>query len=514
MLLSRTTRPAVALTLALIVQGSLASTAYAEPVLVSVEGQAALSVTEPQSKLFGPGGAAALAVQYPLSALFLIGARARIGMLTNGDPPAVQGLRDPGTGTFELGLLTLRVRPFAASTDVRRATGFFLDAGAGGGATGQLARGAFEAGLGYGIPVGGVAIAPTLRYLQILQPTSVLSSEDARLLMLGIELTFGDARPLAQVAPPRLPRDFDHDGIDDLSDKCPEVPEDLDGHADVDGCPDPDNDADGILDAQDKCPNDPEDFDRYEDTDGCPEPDNDYDGFADADDQCPNEAEIVNGNSDYDGCPDEGLIVFENDRIVLEDRVLFDTDRARIRREARPVLKAIVHLKEQHPDWGALRIEGHADARGDAALNQELSERRAQNVMEELIKLGVPASQIHAEGFGASRLRDKRDEDEAHQRNRRVEFVVEAKAPGAVQTAGEAPAARAPAATQTPDETPAASSPAESDAEAPAPPAAAPAKPVAPPKAAAKLKPKAMHPKVAAPKPIAPDAASEEAPTP
>jgi outer membrane protein OmpA-like peptidoglycan-associated protein len=505
MLLSRTTRPAVALTLALMIQCSLVAVALAEPVLFSIEGQAALPVTKPQSQLFGPGAVGALAVQYPLTPMFLIGLRAQIGLLTNGDSPATRGLRDPGTGTFELGMLTLRMRPFASGNDVRRATGFFVDLGAGAGVTGELPRGGFEGGLGYGIPMGVVAIAPTLRYLQILQPTSVLSSEDARLLMLGVELTFGDARPAPAAAPlARAAGDADHDGIDDSSDKCPQVPEDLDGHADADGCPDPDNDSDGILDAKDKCPNEAEDFDRYEDADGCPEADNDHDGFADADDQCPNEAEVINGNEDYDGCPDEGLIVFENDRIVLEERVLFDTDRARIRREARPVMKAIVHLMEQHPDWGALRIEGHADARGDAAVNQELSERRAQNVMEELIKLGVPASQIHAVGFGATRLRDKRIEDEAHQRNRRVEFVVESRNATPVPGAHAAAPASEPVAPVPPasDAAGPPDAPASLIEEAPAPPPAAPAKP----------KPK--HPKAPAAKPKPADAASEEAPRP
>nr|MBA3501557.1 OmpA family protein [Deltaproteobacteria bacterium] len=40
--------------------------------------------------------------------------------------------------------------------------------------------------------------------------------------------------------------DLDNDGILDNVDKCPRVPEDLDGFEDTDGCPDLDNDKDGI----------------------------------------------------------------------------------------------------------------------------------------------------------------------------------------------------------------------------------------------------------------------------
>jgi outer membrane protein OmpA-like peptidoglycan-associated protein len=244
---------------------------------------------------------------------------------------------------------------------------------------------------------------------------------------------------------------------------------------------------------KDKCPNDAEDFDEYEDGDGCPEPDNDNDGFADADDQCPNEAEVVNGNTDFDGCPDEGLIVFENNRIVLEERVLFDFERARIRREARPLLKAILTLKAQHPDWVALRIEGHADARGDAA------------------------SEIHSLGFGATRLRDKRDEEEAHQRNRRVEFVVESKplapspkAADAVVPSELAPPPELDGAVDEPPATKQAAPPPPPPTAAPAPPGKRAAPPAPPP--AAPAPPAAAKP--ASTKAAAPAAAGKEAQKP
>lgn len=98
--------------------------------------------------------------------------------------------------------------------------------------------------------------------------------------------------------------DRDSDGIADDVDKCPDTPEDKDGFQDVDGCPDVDNDGDGLIDAMDKCPNEPEDVDNWMDADGCPDPDNDGDGFLDGADKCPNEPEDRNGIEDDDGCPE------------------------------------------------------------------------------------------------------------------------------------------------------------------------------------------------------------------
>ncbi|MCA9615036.1 MAG: OmpA family protein, partial [Myxococcales bacterium] len=218
-------------------------------------------------------------------------------------------------------------------------------------------------------------------------------------------------------------------------DACPDEPEDFDEFEDTDGCPDLDDDRDGIPDVSDACRLEPEDVDGFSDEDGCPDPDNDADGILDRDDACPNEPEVVNGVDDQDGCPDEGLIQLLDDRIVLEERVLFDFERARVKHAARPVLDAIVELVRQHPEWALMRVDGHADVRGDADFNRRLSERRARNVMRALVERGLAAERLEFRGFGSERPRDHRRTEEAHQRNRRVEFVIVARrgADGALQ---------------------------------------------------------------------------------
>jgi hypothetical protein len=89
--------------------------------------------------------------------------------------------------------------------------------------------------------------------------------------------------------------DRDGDGALDASDRCPDEPEDLDGYEDDDGCADRDNDGDKILDAHafvagrwtncdyglingvaQDCRNMPEDPDGVADSDGCPEYDFDH----------------------------------------------------------------------------------------------------------------------------------------------------------------------------------------------------------------------------------------------
>jgi len=82
------------------------------------------------------------------------------------------------------------------------------------------------------------------------------------------------APPPVAIAPiaPRPPEsDRDGDGIPDGRDRCPDEPEDCDGFADEDGCPDLDNDGDRIPDTCDVCPDKPEVFNGWGDRDGCPD---------------------------------------------------------------------------------------------------------------------------------------------------------------------------------------------------------------------------------------------------
>ncbi|HJL18773.1 MAG TPA: thrombospondin type 3 repeat-containing protein [Sandaracinaceae bacterium LLY-WYZ-13_1] len=106
----------------------------------------------------------------------------------------------------------------------------------------------------------------------------------------------------AASAVPESSLDRDGDGVADLRDECPAVPEDVDGHADADGCPEAneqDRDEDGLGDRVDECPDSPEDADGFRDEDGCPDPDNDRDGVIDAEDACPAEP----GDPGARGCP-------------------------------------------------------------------------------------------------------------------------------------------------------------------------------------------------------------------
>jgi len=149
---------------------------------------------------------------------------------------------------------------------------------------------------------------------------------------------------------------------------------------------------------------------------------------ADADrvlDRAPSCEDLLEYLDADSNCGTGDKVEVTGDRIILDDRVLFDTDRAHVHGEGRAVIRAIAKAAEQHPEWQTITIEGHTDTRGDDDYNQALSERRAERARDVLIRAGFPADRVKAVGYGRSKPRDAGTTDDAHQRNRRVEFVIE-----------------------------------------------------------------------------------------
>ena len=103
--------------------------------------------------------------------------------------------------------------------------------------------------------------------------------------------------------------------------------------------------------------------------------------------------------------------------------VHFPTNRSGISKLTEKVLDKVSMVLLQYPD-AIVRLEGHADQRGDAVYNEQLSERRTKAVKDYLVKAGINADHISTTALGNSRLltssRQKRDPA----KNRRVVIVL------------------------------------------------------------------------------------------
>jgi outer membrane protein OmpA-like peptidoglycan-associated protein len=190
------------------------------------------------------------------------------------------------------------------------------------------------------------------------------------------------------------------------------------------GPPPPDRDGDGISDTDDACPDRPEDFDGFEDEDGCPDIDNDLDRVLDIADRCPNEPETYNGFQDEDGCPDRGKVVVTETSIEILDVIYFEYDKAVILPKSYPILDAVAATMQGNPSIQLIEIQGHTDERGDDAYNLDLSDRRAKAVMKYLVDKGVAEKRLTAQGYGETQPLDRRHNEAAWAKNRRVAFLI------------------------------------------------------------------------------------------
>jgi outer membrane protein OmpA-like peptidoglycan-associated protein len=126
--------------------------------------------------------------------------------------------------------------------------------------------------------------------------------------------------------------------------------------------------------------------------------------------------------------PDCELVKVEGGRIILLETVHFDYDEATIRiPESEEILDAVVETLEDSPEITLVEVAGHTDERGSAEYNQSLSQERMEAVVDYLVEQGIDRDRLSPVGYGESKLLREdcgSTDEECHQPNRRVEFVI------------------------------------------------------------------------------------------
>jgi len=288
----------------------------------------------------------------------------------------------------------------------------------------------FDAGLGFSIfggeasgyayPGAGIQLNISsevfvlLNYQRRLGFTNALANHNFYSIGLAGNIGKKKARPVAKKSPAStvstLPQlkisDRDKDGIVDSLDLCPDNP----GPAIYHGCPD--SDQDGIPDNTDACPTVPGVI-KYM---GCPIPDTDKDGINDEEDSCKD----VPGIRQLHGCPPP----LEQIKAKLDSaakNIFFKTGSHELLPASFPALDTVVNILKNYPA-AKIQIEGHTDNVGAAKSNQELSENRAREIVDYLMRHGVDGERLNPIGFGEERPIADNKTSQGRQMNRRVEL--------------------------------------------------------------------------------------------
>ncbi|MGA1544234.1 MAG: OmpA family protein [Saprospiraceae bacterium] len=118
--------------------------------------------------------------------------------------------------------------------------------------------------------------------------------------------------------------------------------------------------------------------------------------------------------------------IFEQREITLAN-VYYDLDKWDIREDAAPVLNKLSEVLQLNPNI-SIELASHTDCRGQDKYNQELSQKRAQSVVNYLIDKGINANRLGARGYGETvPVTDcicARCTEDEHQKNRRTTFKI------------------------------------------------------------------------------------------
>jgi len=105
------------------------------------------------------------------------------------------------------------------------------------------------------------------------------------------------------------------------------------------------------------------------------------------------------------------------------DRLIFETGKATLKPESQEQLKNIAEILKAYSKV-TIKIGGYTDNTGDPQANLRLSQQRADAVMADLVKLGVEAGRLKAEGYGQEHPIADNSTEEGRAKNRRIDIRV------------------------------------------------------------------------------------------
>jgi outer membrane protein OmpA-like peptidoglycan-associated protein len=113
-------------------------------------------------------------------------------------------------------------------------------------------------------------------------------------------------------------------------------------------------------------------------------------------------------------------------KLTLASEVSFDVNSATVKPSFKPSLGKVAEVLQRYDS--RVTVVGHTDSTGADSYNQQLSERRAQAVLDELVRQGVPYPRLSATGRGEYEPRADNASATGRAQNRRVEILLQSNA--------------------------------------------------------------------------------------
>lgn len=109
--------------------------------------------------------------------------------------------------------------------------------------------------------------------------------------------------------------------------------------------------------------------------------------------------------------------------VMVLNNIFYETDKYELQPSSFPELDQLVTFLTNNPGI-TVEISGHTDDIGSADYNLELSERRAESVVNYLVSKGIDAKRLTYKGFGESAPVAPNDTEDGRAKNRRTEIKI------------------------------------------------------------------------------------------
>jgi len=122
-----------------------------------------------------------------------------------------------------------------------------------------------------------------------------------------------------------------------------------------------------------------------------------------------------------DALPDPEVCEARIVDVQAAGKIAFEPGSATIASDSRDTVNQIADILRE---CGPIRMEiqGHTDSQGREEMNQQLSQARAQSILNELRGRRIPTSSYTAVGYGETQPIADNDTEEGREENRRIEF--------------------------------------------------------------------------------------------
>jgi outer membrane protein OmpA-like peptidoglycan-associated protein len=119
-----------------------------------------------------------------------------------------------------------------------------------------------------------------------------------------------------------------------------------------------------------------------------------------------------------------GLTRIASGNSITLNNLYFDYDSDKILPASYAEIERLMLFLKQNKNI-KIKIVGHTDNQGSHAYNLDLSRRRAETLMNALIRKGIAADRLTAEGKGSTQPITTNDTEEGRAKNRRVEILIQ-----------------------------------------------------------------------------------------